>query len=614
MTTFNKKPMVIQRINQRINIINELLNNYDFLTSLSNYSHNDFNTFIHNISLMINYYLNSNSFVVTENMEYLFTKINSTPLTNNYSFYPTNTYFKKTFRLNGLQLSSNALPKYLLDLRTIEQSVSMNCENKDHKPEVFIDLEPALTTALTYPSIFYESILKTPKTKEQSYEEDEASHYHSILQTRLENVPNDLRESSTKKAHKWFNVFIGQKPLLVIFSSNLKSQNIKPVFLSYLELPTKYTLEQICHQNKNSKVKQHQPQRPKCYVLYSRYESLPINTEFTYSNEELTGDSDYDLDLIYGALDYNGTRSKISNEPYVNMQRIKDSYNIVVRKQNGQYEIKNGRHRLLYAKNYYLQNYDYYKSKDQLDFLRKLTSLIVNVEHFIENEDINKLLKYLLTQYKAKFIKYDINNDEPGIIILIDKKVYVINNIDELSALINDLASNTKSKYYLSDNEEDQPIDYNQIMYYLIITLKEQIYTMNFLDITKYLLTNGYYIGNKHFILTSIDYYTLYNKYTSLQSMIKLHELQNKPLDIVNKTLTNIHLMEIGKIIIDIIKSKKYAIDLEWPELLPILKNNPLLKGIDDDTLLAAANQAGYQTLKYQSILKDNSFKFPKLW
>ncbi len=614
MTTFNKKPMVIQRINQRINIINELLNNYDFLTSLSNYSHNDFNTFIHNISLMINYYLNSNSFVVTENMEYLFTKINSTSLSSNYSFYPTNTYFKKTLRLNGLQLSSNTLPRYLLDLRTIEQSVSMNCENKVHKPEVFNDLEPALTTALTYPSIFYESILKTPKTKEQNYEEDEVSHYHSILQTRLENVPNALRESSTKKAHKWFNVFVGQKPLLVIFSSNLKSQNIKPVFLSYLELPTKYTLEQICHQNKKPKDKQSQPERPRCYVLYSRYESLPINTEFTYSNEELTGDSDYDLDLIYGALDYNGTRSKISNEPYVNMQRIKDSYNIVVRKQNGQYEIKNGRHRLLYAKNYYIQNYDYYKSKDQLDLLRKLTSLTVNVEHYIEDEDINKLLKYLLTRYKAKFIKYDINDDEPGIIILIDNKAYVVNNLDELSALINDLASNTKSKYYLSDNEENQPIDYNQIMNYLIITLKDQIYTMNLLDITKYLLTNGYYIGNKHFILTSIDYYTLYNKYTSLQSMIKLHELQNKPLDIVNRALTNIRLLEIGKIIIDIIKSKKYAIDLEWPELLPILKNNPLLQGIDDDTLLAAANQAGYQTLKYQSILKDNSFKFPKLW
>ena len=93
-------------------------------------------------------------------------------------------------------------------------------------------------------------------------------------------------------------------------------------------------------------------------------------------------------------------------------------------------------------------------------------------------------------------------------------------------------------------------------MNYLIITLKEQIYTMNFLDIIKYLLTNGYYIDNKHCLLTAIDYYTLYNKYISLQSMITLHKLQNKPLDIVNKTLSNIHLLEIGKIIIDIIKSK----------------------------------------------------------
>ena len=78
MAAFNKKSIIIQRINQRINIINDLLNNYDFLTSLSTYSHNDFNTFIHNISLMINYYLNSNSFVVTEDIEYLFNRINST--------------------------------------------------------------------------------------------------------------------------------------------------------------------------------------------------------------------------------------------------------------------------------------------------------------------------------------------------------------------------------------------------------------------------------------------------------------------------------------------------------------------------------------------------------
>ena len=614
MAAFNKKSIIIQRINQRINIINDLLNNYDFLTSLSTYSHNDFNTFIHNISLMINYYLNSNSFVVTEDIEYLFNRINSTTLINDYSFYPTNTYFKKMLRLNGLQLSSNTIPRYFLDLRTIEQIISMNCENKYPKPEVFTDLEPALTASLTYPSIFYESILKTPKTKEQSYKEDEETHYYSILQKRLENVPNALRESSTKKAHKWFNAFIGEKPLLVIFSKNLKSKDIKPVFLSYIELPTKYTLEQICQQNKEPKVNQPEPKKPKCYVLYSRYESLPINTEFTYSNEELTGDIDYDIDLIYGALDYNGTRAKISNEPYVNMQRIKDSYNIVVRKQNGQYEIKNGRHRLLYAKNYYVQNYDYYKSKDQLDFLRKLTSLIVNVEHYIEDEDINKLLKYLSTKYKAKFIKYDINNDEPGIIILIDDKAYVINNIDELSALINDLTSNNKSKYYLSDNEEDQPIDYSQIMNYLIITLKEQIYTMNFLDIIKYLLTNGYYIDNKHCLLTAIDYYTLYNKYISLQSMITLHKLQNKPLDIVNKTLSNIHLLEIGKIIIDIVKSKKYTLDLEWSELVPILKHNPSLQDIDSNTLLEAANLAGYQALRYQVLIKDNPSKLSKIW
>ncbi len=609
-------------LKRRVEIINGLLNNHPFLVSLCTYSNNDISILLQNIIKIINYYLHSNDFVVTDNVLSLFSKINTSSLTpNQYSFYPTSSYLKKNIKINGLQSTSIHPPKFFLDLSEVEKDIAINKHSNKNNDEIYSDLHKALLTSLTYPNILFESILKYPKTEPQQYDKSEKAYYYSILQKRLSNISEDTYATNARKAKRWFNAFIGQKPLLVVIpnyltpKSNMIEKTISPRGLAYIELPTLYTLQNICSLNKPSLPIPEELPQSKYYVFYSRYEHLPINSDFIYSNEELTGDVDYDVDLIYGALDYNGTRKKISTSPYVNLQAIKNTYNIVVRKSHNKYEIKNGRHRLLYAKNFYVQNYDYYAQKGSLDVLKDLVTLIANVEYYIEDDNVNNILTKLHNKYKAEFLKYNIMNDEPGIIIIIDNKAYAVKNILELTDLYNKLSnSESINSYFLSLHNSDSKYNYHSLMEALIVTLKEQIYSMDLLDIINYLLTNGITILDEHYNIEELNYYALFNQYTLLEHNISLLKLRGLPIDIVEKTTRTIELRKIGRIIVDFLLSHKECLPLEWSEFVVILQKHPKLQNIDDKTLLAAANLSEYQKIKYEYFIKENKSKPNKLW
>lgn len=609
-------------LKRRVELINSLLNNHTFLVSLCTYSNNDISILLQNIIKIINYYLHSNDFVVTDNVSSLFSKINTSSFSSDkYSFYPTSSYLKKNIKINGLQSTSIHPPKFFLELSEIEKEISINKHNSKNNDEIYSDLPKALLTSLTYPNILFESILKYPKTEPQQYDKSEKAYYYSILQKRLSNIPEDTYATNARKAKKWFNAFVGEKPLLVVIprnltpKSNMIEKTISPLNLAYIELPTLYTLQNICSLNKPSLSLPEEQPKSKHYVYYSRFEHLPINSDFIYSNEEFTGDIDYDVDLIYGALDYNGTRKKISTSPYVNMQAIKNTYNIVVRKSHNKYEIKNGRHRLLYVKNYYVQNYDYYAQKGSLDFLKDLVTLIVTVDHFIEDDNVNNILAKLRNKYKAEFLKYNIMNDEPGIIIIIDNKAYAVKNILELTDFYNKISNSENiDSYFLSPHTSDSNYNYPSIIEYLIVTLKEQIYSMDLLDIINYLLTNGITISDKHYDIEELDYYALFNQYALLVNHINLLELRGLPVDIVEKTTRNSELRKIGRIIVDILLSNKEYLSLEWSEFVVILHKHPKLQDFDDKTLLEAANLSEYKKLKYEYFREENKSKPNKLW
>ncbi len=604
-----------KNLKQRVKIINELLKDENFLVSLCDYGNNDVARFISNLSLIINYYLNSKNFIVSKDVKHLLEIIKPSEFDNNYIFYVTNEYLKKDIQKKGIDFNKNSL-KYLFELKQIEREVTINGVASKEERELFSDLDKALITAFTFPKIFYKSILKVPQTEEQDYTVDEVSHYYAILEKRLENVPEKTGAFIVRKAKKWFNAFIGQKPNIVVIPRKLVKDKILPFNLTYIELPTWYTIEQICNKKKaKEETQETKKEENRYYVTYSRLEELPINMDFIYSNSEFTGDTDYDVDLIYGALDFNGTRSKISSSSYVNIQKIKDTYDFVVKKFNGKYEIKNGRHRLLYMKNFYLANYEFYKAQGKLDFLQKMVSLIVNVEHCIEDDNVNKLLKRLVDNFEAKFIKFDNSNDDVGLIIVIDNKAYVVNNLTELEEFTNKIETRENlSKYYLSLYKEDVANKYNTLFNYLIITLKEKIYTMNLLDIINYILENGYYIEGIHYEVKEIDYWSLYNKYLVLRSSVDFALIKGNSLDIVHKTEKEMKLLELGKIIKTIILSNSEYLSLDWDKLVVILKENPILSDIDDKMLLEAANMVGYQALRYQRYFTDNNSKLLKVW
>lgn len=623
-------------------IINILFEEPNFFQRLCQLSNNDINEVIENISLIINYYLSTQDIIYTHPLQELLTIAKQTPIKEDIIIHPSHSCDELKYSFLGLNSTSLLHDSTGIELETLEQQVSFNnMSTLFYCAQITPNIKEAINLSHHSPYIVYKSILKQPNQKELPIVAGtkETSYYQSILEIRLKNVNELYRKTTTKKAKRILKRYIGKDSLLVIFPKQTKRYTITekelsrqetPIhipskYLSFIKLPSRYKLLSICIENKQIRngelidFNSGNPyesievlEQPTYHVYYSRYEKLDITDQFEYTNSEFTQDINYDIDLIYGNLDTNKSREKIQRDPYTNIDYIKSRDDIHIRKINGKYHIRNGRHRLLYLKHFYVNNYNSYKELDELDKLKQLVSIPVSIERAIESSSINEILsKIKELSNKVLFFKCNINTDDPELLIIFEDKTYIARNEQELKELYNLLSLNTlDNKYFIGLNSSEYNIDYEELFDYLIVTLKEKLYTMSLTDIIEYLTKEGFYQNNKYFLVSSLNYFYLYLEYADFQHYLQIQYLFNREINIIEETEDKILKKQIGNKILSLIINNPDLIQLDWKDFYSIISSIEEFKQYDEDFLESAANYAGYQ--KERLLYFYNNELYPK--
>lgn len=626
-----------KEINQSCITINKLFQEPNFFNKLCSISNNNIEEVINNIYLIINYYLSTQDIIYKYNIQELLTKAQSIPKVEDIIIHPSNSHYERKYKLLGLNSTSILTDTETIELEILEQQVSYSTQSTiSYCAQITPDIKEAITLSHTSPTIVYKSILKQPNQKELPIVTGtkETNYYQSILEIRLKNVDELYRKTVTKKAKRILKRYIGKDSLLVLFpkctkryyisnkdiSNQETSEYIPSRYLSFITIPSRYKLLSICNENKrirNGELidiktgEEYQTttivEEPTYHVYYSRFETLPITQEFIYSNNEFTGDISYDLDLIYGHLDTNHSRERTPKDPYRNIDFIKTKDDIHVRLINGKYHIRNGRHRLLFLKNFYVTNYHSYKETDSLDKLRELVTINIGIERTIESPSINNLLsKIKELNPKINIFKTNINNEEPELLIIYDDYVYITSTEEELNILYKYLSNEEYiNPYYIGTNNTKPNINYQDLYDYLILTLKEKLFDMSLTDIIKYLIKEGFYQHDQYFLISDFNYYYLYFEYTDLQHYIQLKKLFKKPITIIEDTKEKLEKQFIGEKIISIIKQHPDLIDLDWKDLYQIISSIEEFSNYSSEFLESAANYVGYQKYKLLRFYKD---------
>ncbi len=636
-----------KKFREKIKRINQLFSEPNFFEDLCNHSANDINKVIKNISNIINYYLVTDDTKTDYNMPELISRgLQTSTISSGFLYSPNSSYYEKKLKLTGLNPYYGIETKTRTNLNNLafHTSVYPTIEDPFSIP-IYKDIENALIESFTYPETLYKSILKQPTNQELPIVvgTSETNYYKNILEIRLKNIEDTMLKTASTIGKKALSSFIGKQPLIIVFPPKTKRYSISkkeiekhktgeyipPFFIGLIRIPTKYQLINICATNKKlrngelidirngQEYKLPKPEIPPyTSIIYSRYELLPITDNFYYLNSDFTGDIDYDIDLIYGQLDSNKSRHKLSQDTAKNISHIKSRDDIIVRKIGNNYEIRNGRHRLLYLKHFYVSEKESYEKEGRLSTLKKYVTVPVNVEATINDSTANKYIVKLYTlPGNPSFYKVDINNDNPEIIVLLSNRAYYLNGTHEIIDFYNQIKeSNYNNKYYIGLHDDTRREEYHQLFDHLVLTLKEKIFTMSLIDIIRYFLNNGIILENTHYNIATLNYKELYSCYNDLQHTYQVNRIFNQNKNIINMISNKYKRKKVGKIILNIINENPEYIKLSWDQLLIILKGYKELSEYDDEFLEEAANIGGYQKLKFESMLIELKYtKKPKI-
>lgn len=622
--------------------INDLFAKSNFFEILCNDSFNDINQVIENLSKIINYYLVTQDKRISYPMDILLKKANSILEVNpNILFHPSNSFYLNYYKLNGLNpyISIKNYPK--LGLETLDREVSLfSTPPADYYSAIYQDVKRAIIESFSCPDILFKSILKQPQNKELPIVvgTTETNYYRSILDIRLKNIQSEYPKTYAKIGKRAINGIIGKDSLLVLLprctkrhtisakdiEDNITGLFIPSIYLSFIKIPSKYKLLSICAANKQLRngelinvntgceytlpTQEHQPFT---IIQYSRYEEISVTDLFEYTNSEFTGDINYDIDLIYGQLDSNKSRKTALEDVGKNIESIKQRDDIVVRKVGTKYEIRNGRHRILYLKYFYVSNYISYKKDGDLNHLQQYVTIPMNIESSIQDKIANEyLLKLNLLNIKIHFYKTNINNDNPNIIAILNNRIYSLPDTKSIIEFYTYISNSTfKNKYYIGENDPTRYQEYQKIFDYLVIFLKEKTFTMDLLDIINHLLTQGLTLKNTNYQINQLNIQAIYNSYVDFQQAIQLNRIFKTKKDLIKKTEDKYKMPQIGLTIMSIIKSNPHLIELSWDDFYQVLVTYPELSQYDEELLKDSADHAGYQKLKLEYLLlEDNEY------
>lgn len=297
------------------------------------------------------------------------------------------------------------------------------------------------------------------------------------ISQKLNDIDSKYQQYLTKKT---FSLFPRKVQFDQDFISSL-DQDFKLSDLKGLLLPTKEKLEEICDKNKLFKVTKNNTRLDKERKFktegftYSRTELITITKDFLYDYPGAIGDIEIDFYNKYQESRYLNRANRLhplTRDYQTNIDDIKTNTDILLKKVGDVYEIHNGRHRILYIIEH-----------------QTPVEIPVIMTRRIEDPEFNEILYVLKVKYNAKIRKNNLLNDEPNILINIDKKAYIIKDKKELLSFYRDL------KYHKLDNFSYLPFDvlstngietYENIIYQKYLEIGESVLTSNFTDLSNY--------------------------------------------------------------------------------------------------------------------------------
>lgn len=346
-------------------------------------------------------------------------------------------------------------------------------------------------------------------------------------------------------------------------------------------------------------------------ITYTVYEEVTIDDKFNYYHIDLTGIPHLDYQLIYGEKDTHDSQRILEKPLLENVAKIKRNYDITLSYFDNTYIISNGRHRILYLKNYYLENEVGCANKKELQELKSLVTIPAKVTKRIEDKEINNIVKDLRSRFVGIFIyKSNYLNDLPELIILYKQSLYFVKTKEELIDFYN-LIIEQKSidDYKIVVNEKETTTDVDRVFEEMYKILKEEIYQMSYITIVRYLALNPITIDDKIVPIEKINLKFLYSKYIEMVTAYTLctsrHEELPNHTDFASAFYIN--QRKIGNLIMEILYSDANFSKLTWDEFYIILHQHPLLAKYDSEYLKDIAIENGYKIL-----LKNGFFIKPK--
>lgn len=539
--------MTDRQLKNRCRVAQSLFDSPDFFPSLCSKAGNNVNEVIKLLSRIIDYILNNN--VETIDIDRITESEN-----NGFVIYPTNIYYYNMINLFGL--SFMALNRGINDdLSRLDMAVShYRTTSEVHSFAFYDDTSKAINIAQTTPSIVFSHILKQPKKNEEpiSVGASEVSYYLSILEKRLRNKNEDIK-TSTHKAEKTICSFVGKQALLVIIPKDIIdptdiinreiTENIPRTKIGLLRIPSRYELIQMCARNRKleegTKLSMEdgnvpKPKRPKVnYDLpfsYSRYEKVYVDETFDYDADDLTGDADYDIDIIYGGKDYHESRKKISPNPDENIKFIKKSSSMLITRVGDRIKINNGRHRLVYMKKFFLDHVDHCKDEKALAALREQCSVVVLVTRTFDDQEVLNIIESIIKLVpEIRIQKNSVLNDDIDLIIFIQGKILNVRNKSELIDFYNGLKEQKiKNKYEIAKLNKGSTLQSNFVIDYILKKLGKQVINLSFSDIIDYIKFKGIEKDGIKYGIDYIDLEQLYNDFITYSNITNYSILTNK--------------------------------------------------------------------------------------
>lgn len=336
-------------------------------------------------------------------------------------------------------------------------------------------------------------------------------------------------------------------------------------------------------------------------LTYTVYESIPIDNTFNYYHSELTGNANVDLHIIYGTRDTHDSIKTLKKPILENIAKIKRNYDITLTKFDNTYLIANGRHRIIYLKNFYEENEIGCLNKEELNKLKELVTIPVKVTKRIEDKEINEIIDNLTKNYYGIFIqKANFLNDLPELIIIYKRTLCYIKTKEELIDFYNKLTTfKSIEEYKLVLNESDRYNDVDKIFEILYERMNNAIYQMNYIDIVNYLKENPISIEGIIIPIERINLKYLYAKYVEMVTTYTLCTSRGEELptstDFASAFYSN--QRRLGKIIMSLIYENPDYKKLSWDEFYEILHEHPKLNRYDSEYLKDIAIENGYQIL-----------------